>query len=489
MIEGSILKMLDDQHRQGVEGKRPLNFGVYYKNTLVALCHALEDSILSSDCVPVVITAFQQGKWYLQEADRYGDIAQEAQHIVIMARPDAGFAEHPTSQQSNVDLVSLAPDDPVAQEWHLIIVSPEYTAMVLCQELSDQDYGFQGRPQADIERKFYGFWTFEPRLVMETAELAIAKIGEYDSALQQQLTTQIESIKQAIQRGGEACLPMADRLSDIVLRVIDYLQLHSGDSPQSSPSIVEESAHSSRKLDTNLLSNELQAFLRVAQLMDQADMNNPLAGAEVAALAEALGQLVDLPGWQLHRLRLAGILHRLAFLQNAESILNPQTSSRPAAEVTTLEADVPPSCPLIMGTQVLRTMPRLRAIATIITHQSEWWNGQGEPAHLSGDEIPLESRILGLSTCFQEHLARLDPDNNSDDRFGGEIQPEILQSALAECAAQSGERWDPKLVEVLTLLVNGLSQGLSLSVSVPKIAAGLWMTDSRMEAAALSTSR
>ena len=73
MLEGSILQQLAISHP--VE-KRPLNFGVYYKNTLVALCHALEDCILASNSAPLVITAFQRGKWYLQEAERYYSLAQ-----------------------------------------------------------------------------------------------------------------------------------------------------------------------------------------------------------------------------------------------------------------------------------------------------------------------------------------------------------------------------------------------------------------------------
>jgi len=48
--------------------------------------------------------------------------------------------------------------------------------MVLCQELSAADYGAGGQPAADLERKFYGLWTFEPALVQETVELAIAHI-------------------------------------------------------------------------------------------------------------------------------------------------------------------------------------------------------------------------------------------------------------------------------------------------------------------------
>lgn len=173
MLEGSILQQLEASHRHS---SRPVRFGVYYKNTLVALCHALEDHILADENTPLVITAFQRGKWYLQEAARYADIAKCSRQIAIMAAPDAGFAEHLTSQLPNVDLVALDSSDPVAQEWHLIILSPKYTAMVLCQELSDADYGMGGQPASDIERKFYGLWTFEPELVKETAELAIAHI-------------------------------------------------------------------------------------------------------------------------------------------------------------------------------------------------------------------------------------------------------------------------------------------------------------------------
>ena len=51
-------------------GQLPSSFGVYFKTTLVALCHALEDHILQTaetdiNQQPLVVVAFQQGKWYL----------------------------------------------------------------------------------------------------------------------------------------------------------------------------------------------------------------------------------------------------------------------------------------------------------------------------------------------------------------------------------------------------------------------------------------
>lgn len=470
MLQGSILQTLKEAHQTGELGKRPLNFGVYYKNTLVSLCHALEDSILADDYSPLVITAFQRGKWYLEEADRYGEIADRARQIVIMAAPDGGFAEHATSQRSNVALVSLEPTDPVAQEWHLIIVSPNYTAIVLCQELTPEDYGAAGVPQVDRERKFYGLWTFEPGLVHETAELAIAHIGRYNPDLQAKLTTQLQDIKTRSQHQDALCgLPTVDHLGDIVSRVVTYLQTNQQDLLHDASYAYPEE----RFLDSNLVSNELQAFLRIAQLIDQTDLSNPLVAAEVATLAETVGQLLDLPAWQLHRLRLAGLLHRMGSLRH-DTELSPGSTHRYD------ESSVPLACPLIPGTQILRTMNRMKAIATIVTHQTEWWNGAGIPAGLAGDEIPVESRILGLVAQFQQHLATHRTAETEVGNFAS-YSPEALAQALAVCQAEGGDRWDPKLVETLALLVSGLQQGLELPVNLPKIAAGIWLLDSHSD--------
>ncbi len=437
MLQGSILQKLASAHADN----RPLNLGVYYKNTLVALCHALEDCILSCSSPPLVITAFQRGKWYLQEADRYNDLAQKSRQIAIMAAPDAGFAEHPTSKLANVELLGLEPTDPVAQEWHLMILGSSYTAMVLCQELSEADYGTVGKPVRDLERKFYGFWTFEPALVQATMEIAIAHIDKYNSELAQKLTSQVKEVAAAAPNTQQ------DDLGTIVSRVVDYLQTSEVDGDSGNLGKHKQA------LDNNLVSNGLQAFLRLAQLIDTADTNNQMAAAEVAALAETIGQMLDLPAWQLKRLRLAGLLHRVA----------PCTVS--------VEYGEAPSCPLMPVAQILRTMPRMSAIARIITHQSEWWNGKGQPGGYVGEEIPLESRILGLVTAFQKRVTDLQASHHSGDS--------VLVQVLAEFRAKQGEAWEPKLVDTLELLVMGLQQGMNLPVALPKISAGMWLIDAQ----------
>jgi DICT domain-containing protein len=445
MLTGSILQKLRSAHQAGQPGKRPLNFGVYYKNTLVEICHALEDAILTATTTqPLVIAAFQRGKWYMQEADRYAQLAERSEQIVIMAAEDAGFRAHPTREKPNVQLIQLDLEDPVAQEWHLMILAPSYSAMVLCQELPRDEA--EPAAIADLERKFYGFWTFEAGLVQEVIELAIAHIGVYEPDLQIQLQSQLAAIIQARDTAPQ------DDLGAVVSQLVNYLQ-------------DNQSHHPSACLDDNLTANELQALLRMAQIIDQTDLSNPMAAAEVSTLAEAMGQLLDLPAWQINRLRLAGLLHRLSLQPNDGVGDQPIDSGE--------NTDDAPACSLSSGRQALRIMSRLRAIAAIVDYSHECWNGCGQLHGLRGENIPLESRILGLVIAFQRHLVNQRETANAPDLS--------FTHALAACQQESGTRWDPELIKILEVLVSSFQQGLILSITPPKIAASTWMLNSHTQ--------
>jgi DICT domain-containing protein len=445
MLEGSILQRLDEAHRHSA---RPLNLGVYYKNTLVALCHALEDFILDSHGAPLMITAFQRGKWYLEEADRYRDLADKSEQVVLMATADAGFESHPTSQKANVALVQLKPEDPVAEEWHLIILSPTYTAMVLCQELSAVDYG-NNQPKTDLERKFYGFWTFEPALVKETVALAIDHIQKYDSSLAELMTKKVAKIT------AESATRPRDDLDAVVSQVVKYLQ-----DSHKTLNTPEQTADFKgfKDLSENIISNEMQAFLRMAQLLDATDVSNPMAASEVASMAEAMSQLLDLPAWQAKRLYLSGLLHRVGLPG-----VTKKREQRSPVEAETLANKAATKA------SVLRVMPQLEAISGILTHQREAWDGSGIPAGLAYDQIPLESRIICLLADFQQKM-------KAYKQYSTDRNPSA--QALADCQALAGKRYDPKLLDALSLLVMGMQQGMTLSAYRPKIATGMWLVDS-----------
>ena len=447
MLEGSILQRLDEAHNQG---KQPLNLGVYYKNTLVALCHALEDFILDSNSAPLMVTAFQRGKWYLEEADRYKDLADKSEHVVLMATPDSGFENHPTSKKENVALVHLKPEDPVAEEWHLMILSPTYTAMVLCQELSEADYGDQ-KPREDLERKFYGFWTFEPKLVTETVELAIDHMAKYNRELAESMKAKVDRMT------AESATRQRDDLDAVVSQVVKYLQdsrktLNEPEQAGNFPGFKD--------LSENIASNEMQAFLRMAQLLDATDVSNPMAASEVASMAEAMSQLLDLPAWQAKRLYLSGLLHRVGLPD-----VTRERNKRSVAQEKALENKSNPKA------SVLRVMPQLEAVSKILIHQREAWDGSGIPAGLAYDAIPLESRIICLLADFQQKMKAY-KQYSKDDNF--------LARALEDCQALAGRRYDPKLLDALSLLVMGMQQGMTLQGYQPKIATGMWLVNSNV---------
>ena len=446
MLEGSILERLEEAHR---DSKQPLNLGVYYKNTLVALCHALEDFILDSDSAPIMITAFQRGKWYLEEAERYSYLADKADHVSIMATPESGFDTHPTSDKANVELVHLQPEDPVAQEWHLMILSSTYTAMVLCQELSPADYG-ANQPKEDLERKFYGFWTFEPKIVRETVELTIDHIQKYRPDLADLLSQKVAKMM------AESGTRQRDDLDAVVSQVVKYLQ-------NSKKNLHEPETSANFKgfkdLDENIVSNEMQAFLRMAQLLDATDVSNPMAASEVAAMAEAMSQLLDLPAWQAKRLYLSGLLHRVGLPEVTKSHNKQSQAQQAALEKTNSPAKA----------SVLRVMPQLEAVSKILTHQREAWDGSGVPAGLAYDAIPLESRIICLLADFQQKM-------KAYKQYSADKNP--LTHALADCEALAGKRYDPKLLDALSLLVMGMQQGMTLQAYRPKIATGMWLVNS-----------
>ncbi|NJL48507.1 MAG: metal-dependent phosphohydrolase, partial [Leptolyngbyaceae cyanobacterium SM2_5_2] len=123
-------------------------------------------------------------------------------------------------------------------------------------------------------------------------------------------------------------------------------------------------------------------------------------------------------------------------------------------------------CPLVAEVQALRLMPRLRAVATIISHRGECWDGSGQPAGLVGDAIPLESRMLGLVSAFQSRVAQ----GRHRQAEPGDLT--LLSEVLTTCQQEVGQRWDPKLFEILSLMVLGLQQGMGLPTLPTKMTLG-----------------
>uniref|UniRef100_A0A7V3YK85 Diguanylate cyclase n=1 Tax=Candidatus Caldatribacterium californiense TaxID=1454726 RepID=A0A7V3YK85_9BACT len=84
------------------------------------------------------------------------------------------------------------------------------------------------------------------------------------------------------------------------------------------------------------------------------------------------------------------------------------------------------------GYFIASNIPRLAPLSEAILAHHEWWNGEGVPRGLRGEEIPLLSRIIALCTAFLE-------------------QP--FAQAVAHIRRESGRVFDPLLArEFLTMV-------------------------------------
>src|SRR4030095_9968687 len=53
-----------------------------------------------------------------------------------------------------------------------------------------------------------------------------------------------------------------------------------------------------------------------------------------------------------------------------------------------------------IGAEIVSAVPFPFPVAPLIRSHHERWDGQGYPARLSGDQIPLGARILAVVDCF-----------------------------------------------------------------------------------------
>lgn len=64
---------------------------MYFKSSLTALSHAMEDQVLAGNEEALIIASFQKEKFYRQEAHRYLRIGKKSRHVYVLAAPETEF--------------------------------------------------------------------------------------------------------------------------------------------------------------------------------------------------------------------------------------------------------------------------------------------------------------------------------------------------------------------------------------------------------------
>ncbi|MBI4862102.1 MAG: GAF domain-containing protein [Candidatus Riflebacteria bacterium] len=96
----------------------------------------------------------------------------------------------------------------------------------------------------------------------------------------------------------------------------------------------------------------------------------------------------------------------------------------------------------VLGHTILNNVEHLRAVAEIVRHHHERIDGKGYPDHLKGQEIPLGSRIICISDCFDAMIT------TRPYREGLSID-----AAVRELILNKGAQFDPQLVDIFVEII------------------------------------
>ena len=145
-----------------------------------------------------------------------------------------------------------------------------------------------------------------------------------------------------------------------------------------------------------------------------------------------IGKELGLSEPELKALRAAALLHDIGTLAVPELIL-----SKPS-RLSPMEFEKVKIHPVV-GAEILERVEFPYPVAPIVRFHHEKWDGTGYPEGLSGEQIPIGSRILAAVDCL---------DALSSERPYRKAMP--LSQAVAHVKSEAGKSFDPRVIDALT---------------------------------------
>ena len=172
------------------------------------------------------------------------------------------------------------------------------------------------------------------------------------------------------------------------------------------------------------------SILAIANTVETRDPYTAGHQQRVADLASAIAKEMGLPNDQIYGIRMGGVIHDLGKISIPAEIL-----SKPG-RITEIEFNLIKTHPRV-GYDILKTIEFPWPIAQMVLQHHERTDGSGYPSGLSGEEILLEARILGVADVV-EAMASHRPYRPARG----------IDKALKEISKNKGLLYDRDVVEV-----------------------------------------
>ncbi|KKL15757.1 hypothetical protein LCGC14_2502400 [marine sediment metagenome] len=171
--------------------------------------------------------------------------------------------------------------------------------------------------------------------------------------------------------------------------------------------------------------------------------------ARCAQHARALAEQLRLPPAEIEILGMAALLHDLGKIGVPDSVL------QKPGPLTEVEWHLMRQHP-VLSHSVLAGMDGFSDVLPLVRHHHEHFDGSGYPDGLSGEDIPIGSRIILVIDAF---------DAMTTDRPYREAMPVAI--AAKELVRCSGSQFDARVVRAFLLILCGLGHSRPLVCSRP----------------------
>jgi len=178
----------------------------------------------------------------------------------------------------------------------------------------------------------------------------------------------------------------------------------------------------------------------LASALQERDAYTGEHSESVVEMSGRVAQAMALDANEVGRIRMGALLHDIGKVGIPDEILH---KPGPLGES---EWELMRQHPVI-GERILRMIPGLGAIARIVRHEHERWDGSGYPDGLVGDATPIGSRII--LACDAYHAM------TSDRPYRKAMSH---ADAMAELTRNSGTQFDPEVVQALVGYLFGRRQ-------------------------------
>ena len=185
--------------------------------------------------------------------------------------------------------------------------------------------------------------------------------------------------------------------------------------------------------DKYLFNNTVQCLVEALELKDSYTQGH---AKRVTEYALNIGAKLNLVPLELRDLYLGAMLHDIGKVAMEHEILN-KTDSLNLREETIIREHP------IKGSLFIIGAANLNNIVPTILHHHERWDGEGYPARLKGEQIPLHARIVCVADAFAAMTAN---------RSFRSAMPK--EQAIREIQKQKGSQFDPFIVDILTECLN-----------------------------------